>query len=843
MAFGNGTTDPVEICAYLKRASGWATTTDFTSSDSFVAYTSAVPGTNFNQFYRYVNPNKPAEYFLAEGRYATNRDVMVPANGIIVWHVDEAGDNTLQTSQDTYPEAWVVEADNAQDLKNLIDYGDATDAFYLGNASSVYKNIFNDTSKPADTWWNGAPAGMTLAYFTAAAPSMMFIVGTNNPFPTNIVIAPTNEFAIVGGTAAFQFVSCDGVGPLTYQWLHAGASIAGATTTSLVITNLRTTDAGAYSLIVSNVFGSAASATATLRVIATVPLNYALNNSNLTWSTSTSNFWYGQASVSHDGVASAQSWPIGNSQQTSFSASPTGPGSVSFWWKVSSQTNADILSVSLNGSVLASISGQVNWQSKVIYLDSGPNLLQWTYAKDATGSSGQDAGWVDQVTYMTGGTPPYIVSPPTDQTAFYHAPVSLSVTAAGTPTLHYQWFFNGKILAGATLSTYSIVSATPDKAGAYSVQINNSYGITNSASANVAVIPVMAVGNNLLQQAVVSPAAAAAVAVAAGDYHSLALTAGGSVAAWGDDYNAQCDVPAGLAGVMGVAAGGYHSLALKLDGTMVGWGANDVGQLNIPAAATNLVAIAAGESHSLALRADGRVLVWGDNSAGQLGLPANLTNIVAIAAGGNHSLALRADGTVAAWGDNFDAYGDYVGQSSVPWGLSNVVAIAAGQFHSLALLRNGSVVAWGDDSAGQSVPPSLTNAVSVAGGSLYSLALKADGTVLGWGDDSDGQYDFPTNLPTVLSVAAGSAHTLVRVGAAPTAPTIVSPSLNATQFAMIVETVAGKHYSLQYKTTLANVPWTTVTNLNGSVYGTGSPQFLLDGAANTGPRFYRVVQW
>ena len=48
----------------------------------------------------------------------------------------------------------------------------------------------------------------------------------------------------------------------------------------------------------------------------------------------------------------------------------------------------------------------------------------------------------------------------------------------------------------------------------------------------------------------------------------------GTVAAWGDDSQGQCDVPGGLSNVVAVAGGGAHSLALRADGTVAAWGDN-----------------------------------------------------------------------------------------------------------------------------------------------------------------------------------------------------------------------------------------------------------------------------
>jgi hypothetical protein len=65
------------------------------------------------------------------------------------------------------------------------------------------------------------------------------------------------------------------------------------------------------------------------------------------------------------------------------------------------------------------------------------------------------------------------------------------------------------------------------------------------------------------------------------------------------------NIPAGLTNVVAIAAGEGHSLALKADGTVVSWGADSsYGLTNVPAGLTNVVAIAAGVWHSLALVGD-----------------------------------------------------------------------------------------------------------------------------------------------------------------------------------------------------------------------------------------------
>src|SRR5690349_3065645 len=48
--------------------------------------------------------------------------------------------------------------------------------------------------------------------------------------------------------------------------------------------------------------------------------------------------------------------------------------------------------------------------------------------------------------------------------------------------------------------------------------------------------------------------------------------ASGTIVGWGNNSSLQLQIPPGLNAAIAVAAGSAHSLALKSDGTVVGWG-------------------------------------------------------------------------------------------------------------------------------------------------------------------------------------------------------------------------------------------------------------------------------
>ncbi|MFO1488073.1 MAG: DUF5011 domain-containing protein [Verrucomicrobiota bacterium] len=317
----------------------------------------------------------------------------------------------------------------------------------------------------------------------------------------------------------------------------------------------------------------------------------------------------------------------------------------------------------------------------------------------------------------------------------------------------------------AVTTNSTVINSVPGTyAVHYSATDGNGYTATNTRVVQVIVPPPVITlnGSALLTNEchtaftdLGATATGAPLAIAAGEFHSLALKSDGKVTGWGLNDIGQTNIPVGLSNVVAIAGGGFHNLALKNDGKVAAWGYNSLGQTTIPSGLSNVVAIAGGSFHSLALKNNGTVLAWGWNNSGQTNIPVGLSNVVAIAAGASHSLALKSDGTVAAWGWN-----DH-GQTNIPVGLSNVVAIAGGYVHNLALKSDGKVVAWGSNTSGQTnIPVGLSNVVAVAGGVYHSLALKRDGTVAVWGRNVEGQTNMPVGLSNVVAIAGGGYHSL-----------------------------------------------------------------------------------
>ncbi|MCP4259596.1 MAG: hypothetical protein GY774_19105 [Planctomycetes bacterium] len=98
-----------------------------------------------------------------------------------------------------------------------------------------------------------------------------------------------------------------------------------------------------------------------------------------------------------DGDA-AQSGNITHDQESWLQTTVSGAGTVSFYWKASSEENYDLLEFYVDGTRQDHISGEKDWQQMTHDITgSTSHTLEWRYFKEGSMSSGDDCGWVDKV--------------------------------------------------------------------------------------------------------------------------------------------------------------------------------------------------------------------------------------------------------------------------------------------------------------------------------------------------------------------------------------------------------------------------------------------------------------
>lgn len=256
----------------------------------------------------------------------------------------------------------------------------------------------------------------------------------------SITTQPASATVDQGQPASFSVVAA-GEEPFTYQWRKNGTNISGATSSTFSISATTAADAGAYSVVVNNVTGVAATS----------------SNATLTIETS-------PVITSQPGNRSVE---VG--QSASFSVIATGKAPMSYQWKKGTETIAGATS-----SVLT-LNSVRKLDDRSVYTVTITNALGSTTSSAAT------------LTVIDPPSIPKITSQPKSTTVSENATVVLTVSASANPTPTFQWRKDGVAISGATGATMIIDKVKVADGGNYDVVVANAQG---SVTSDVAVVKV-----------------------------------------------------------------------------------------------------------------------------------------------------------------------------------------------------------------------------------------------------------------------------------------------------------------------------------------------------------------
>ncbi|GEM_PF-2872401 len=187
-----------------------------------------------------------------------------------------------------------------------------------------------------------------------------------------------------------------------------------------------------------------------------ISLAEALDTTGLSWRTEGGSFdggtdiaseWYGQGFTSADGSDSAQSSTIDNNMFVWLETSVTGPGDLSFKWKVSSEQNHDFLRFYVDNALIYQISGVTNWQTVTYHLKTGLHYLIWAFEKDEADQYSRiepDCGWLDQVKFTYNSLPP-VANAGGPYSGTPYGTITLDASGSYDPdgeSLSYRWDLN-----------------------------------------------------------------------------------------------------------------------------------------------------------------------------------------------------------------------------------------------------------------------------------------------------------------------------------------------------------------------------------------------------------------
>jgi uncharacterized delta-60 repeat protein len=138
-------------------------------------------------------------------------------------------------------------------LKDGVPLADSGNAHGVATATLQISNVLK-----ADEGFYSLVVSNTFAGATSAVVRLTVI----DPV---ITTQPLNQMGQLGENAIFN-IGAAGTAPLRFQWWKEDAPLSGATAASLTLTNLEAGDVGSYRAVVSNQYGSATSAVASLTV-------------------------------------------------------------------------------------------------------------------------------------------------------------------------------------------------------------------------------------------------------------------------------------------------------------------------------------------------------------------------------------------------------------------------------------------------------------------------------------------------------------------------------------------------------------------------------------------------
>jgi hypothetical protein len=251
-----------------------------------------------------------------------------------------------------------------------------------------------------------------------------------------------------GANATFTTAASGNPAP-SYQWRFGGTNIGGATGSTFTRSNAQPADAGNYTVVATNIAGTATSSVAALIVL--VPPNISVQPQNVTTN---------QGGTANFSVLGGGTTPLG------------------YRWQFDGAYNGVTTTNCTLGNVQPGNAG--------------------SYRCIVTNAGGAATS---QVATLTVNVPPTITNQPQSLSVKVGSNATFAVLVGGTPPLSYQWIFNTTNIPTATGSSYTRSAAQTNDAGTYYVVISNVAGVVASSNATLTVSPLQPLKFDLVSAA------------------------------------------------------------------------------------------------------------------------------------------------------------------------------------------------------------------------------------------------------------------------------------------------------------------------------------------------------
>lgn len=161
-----------------------------------------------------------SEYFMAQYRKAEDTDLLTPANGMLLWHIDcrvsRLGAYLYNNSYTAHKLLRLMEADGLEEIENGDHDADAGDYYQTGL-------VLSPASTPNSNRYDGSDSGITCNDFSAPAADMTadFTLYTSNP-PQVSITAPGAGSTVSGNSVSVTVDATDDVGVTKVQLIIDG---------------------------------------------------------------------------------------------------------------------------------------------------------------------------------------------------------------------------------------------------------------------------------------------------------------------------------------------------------------------------------------------------------------------------------------------------------------------------------------------------------------------------------------------------------------------------------------------------------------------------------------------
>lgn len=287
-----------------------------------------------------------------------------------------------------------------------------------------------------------SPAGALFPDIVGVAAGQDFSMTLKGNSPPSIFSQPANQTVAVGYSVTIS-VGANGPAGLAYQWYQNSSPLPGRTSASMLITNVQTSNAGDYFVVITNIFGSVTSQVATLSVLEAAP-SITIQPQNRTVT-----------------VAS----------NVTFTVAASGALPMSIRWYFN--------------DVFTGVTNAFGTTNSTFSRNPAMPMHAGNYYAVITNTYGTVTSSIATLT-VTGAAPVIVVQPQSQTvTPPTNATFTLSVTASPTPS--YQWLFNNAPIWARTQPTLTITNVDASHAGGYSVVVSNPLGVVTSAVAQLTI--------------------------------------------------------------------------------------------------------------------------------------------------------------------------------------------------------------------------------------------------------------------------------------------------------------------------------------------------------------------